>query len=340
MFQKTPAHLREHPTRGASAPVIAVQDLTRRFGTFTAVDSVSFEIERGAIFGFLGPNGSGKSTVIRMLCGLLQPSGGTAWLDGIDVTRNPEAVKERIGYTSQKFSLYEDLTVEENIHFFGKIYGLSGSHLRSRRDEVMELLGIVPYAGRLAGRLSGGWKQRLAVACALLHQPQIIFLDEPTAGIDPVARRDLWDLLFLLSSQGTTLFVTTHYMDEAERCTHVGYIYLAELLVCGHPDELKALPEVTPPGTHRLELECDSPTQALEILRKAEGVRDATLFGQSIHLLVDASLGFESIRGPLDKAAISSHEIREIGPSLEDVFVMLTRHRTEELREKNSKPTA
>ena len=273
-------------------PVIVAKGLSRRFGKFVAVDSVSFEIEEGAIFGFLGPNGSGKSTVIRMLCGLLEPSSGAAWLDGIDVTRHPEAVKERIGYTSQRFSLYEDLTVDENIRFFGRIYGLRGGPLSKRRDDVIGLLGLEPYADRLAGRLSGGWKQRLAVACALLHSPKIIFLDEPTAGIDPVARRDLWDLLFLLSSQGTTLFVTTHYMDEAERCTHVGYIYLSKLMVCGAPDVLKEMPEVSPSGTRRLEVECLHPTRALELLRHTKGVVDATLFGQSIHLLVVQDLGW------------------------------------------------
>lgn len=336
MLRNSPIQSQEIPAEAASNPMIVVQGLTRRFGAFTAVDSVSFDIAPGTIFGFLGPNGSGKSTVIRMLCGLLQPSAGTAWLDGIDVTRKPEAVKERIGYTSQKFSLYEDLTVEENIRFFGKIYGLSGKRLHTQRDDVMELLGLVPYADRLAGRLSGGWKQRLAVACALLHEPRIIFLDEPTAGIDPVARRDLWDLLFLLSGQGTTLFVTTHYMDEAERCTHVGYIHLSRLLVCGKPDELKALPEVTPPGTHRLELDCDHPTQALELLRKTDGVRDATLFGQSIHLLVDEGPDYETFRHPLNMAGIGSREIREIGPSLEDVFVMLTRNRAKDPKQNNS----
>ena len=256
-----------------------------------------------------------------MLCGLLEPSSGAAWLDGIDVTPgDSEAVKERIGYTSQRFSLYEDLTVDENIRFFGRIYGLRGSGLTRRRNDVIGLLGLEPYADRLAGRLSGGWKQRLAVACALLHSPKIIFLDEPTAGIDPVARRDLWDLLFLLSSQGTTLFVTTHYMDEAERCTHVGYIYLSKLMVCGAPDVLKEMSEVSPSGTRRLEVECLHPTRALELLRHTEGVVDATLFGQSIHLLVVQDLGLNQIRGALDSSSFQCHDVG-IGPSLEDVFV-------------------
>jgi ABC-type multidrug transport system ATPase subunit len=307
---------------------IVVRDLTRRFGSFTAVDRVSFNIEPGAIFGFLGPNGSGKSTVIRMLCGLLEPSGGEAWLDGIDVKRRPEAIKQRIGYTSQKFSLYEDLTVDENVKFFGQIYGLRGAKLRERRDAVIDLVGIGPYARRLAGKLSGGWKQRLAVACSLLHEPNIIFLDEPTAGIDPVARRELWDLLFRLSGQGVTLFVTTHYMDEAERCTDVGYIYLSKLIVCGKPAELKKMPEVTPEGSRRLLVESSDSRKALAKLRETPGVLDATLFGQDIHLLANESLSEEEIARDLNAAGLGVREVRPITPSLEDVFVMLTRRYT------------
>lgn len=309
-------------------PAILATQLTRRFGSFTAVDSVSFSIEPGAIFGFLGPNGSGKSTVIRMLCGLLEPSAGTAFLDGVDVGKHPEAIKERIGYTSQKFSLYEDLTVGENIRFFGRIYGLSGETLRRREREVAAMVGITSYQNRLAGRLSGGWKQRLAVACALLHEPRILFLDEPTAGIDPVARRELWDLLFSLSSRGVTLFVTTHYMDEAERCTDVGYIYLSKLIVCGKPDALKAMSDVTPPGYKRLEVECHESRRALERLRGREGVADATLFGQSIHLLLRREIPEANIQHQLDAESFGCQAVREIEPTLEDVFVMLTRKHT------------
>jgi ABC-type multidrug transport system ATPase subunit len=309
-------------------PAIIARNLTRKFGAITAVDGVSFTIERGAIFGFLGPNGSGKSTVIRMLCGLLEPTGGQAFLDGIDVIETPEAIKERIGYTSQRFSLYEDLTVWENVNFFGKIYGLNGERLRRRRDETIGLVGIGPYRDRLAGRLSGGWKQRLAVACALLHEPKIIFLDEPTAGNDPVARRELWDLLFRLSSEGTTLFITTHYMDEAERCTDVGYIYLSKLIVCGRPAELKRMPEVTPTGHRRLLVECRESRRALDRLRRMEGLVDATIFGQSIHILAHDDLKEEAILADLNAAGLGCQEVRRIEPSLEDVFVMLTRLRT------------
>ncbi|HUT23465.1 MAG TPA: ABC transporter ATP-binding protein [Sumerlaeia bacterium] len=319
---------------GETPVMIAVENLTRRFGDLTAVDAVSFEVKRGAIFGFLGPNGAGKSTVIRMLCGLLAPTSGRAALDGVDVVRNPEAVKQRIGYTSQQFSLYADLTAEENIRFFGRIYGLRGALLRRRADEVTDLSGMGVYRKRLAGQLSGGWKQRLALACALLHSPKVLFLDEPTAGIDPVARRDLWDLLFYLSSEGKTLFVTTHYMDETERCSQIGYIYMSKLIICGKPHELKRLPEVTPPGHRRLEVEADPPTVALESLRRREGVADATLFGHALHLLVDESVTEERIRDWLKTRSIEPSAVREVEPTLEDVFVMLTRRRATETADK------
>lgn len=330
-----------HPRKTAAAvadgdagdpPMIRVEGLTRRFGSFTAVDRISFSVRRGSIFGFLGPNGSGKSTVIRMLCGLLAPTQGEAVLDGVDVVRKPEAIKGRIGYTSQRFSLYEDLTVGENLTFFAHIYGLRGDRLKTRREEAIDLVGIGDYRKRLAGQLSGGWKQRLAVACSLLHDPKIIFLDEPTAGIDPVARRDLWDLLFRLSSEGKTLFVTTHYMDEAERCTDVGYIYLSKLIVCGRPDELKRMPDVSPTGRRRLEVEVDRPSVGLAALRTLDGVEDATLFGRSIHLLIRNEIGEDQVGAALRRSEVSLVSFREIEPSLEDVFVMLTRKHTKAVK--------
>src|SRR5690348_7571345 len=256
-----------------SKPMIECEGLTRRFGTFTAVDHVSFSVGKGSIFGFLGPNGSGKSTVIRMLCGILEPTEGTARIDGHDVVHDADSIKGIIGYMSQKFSLYDELTVNENLIFAGKLYGLSGERLEKRRDEMIAITHLDPYLDRRAALLSGGWRQRLAMACSLMHQPTVLFLDEPTAGIDPVARRELWDLLFEFSSQGMTLFVTTHYMDEAERCTHVGYIHLSKLIVCGQPDDLKTLPVVNPPGTKRLDITCDHVTIALQTMRHLAGDR-------------------------------------------------------------------
>lgn len=304
--------------------VIDVRNLTRSFGALTAVSDVSFQVRRGAIFGLLGPNGSGKSTIIRMLCGVLEPTAGSATVLGFDVSRDAEAIKRRIGYMSQKFSLYGDLSVRENIEFYGRIYGLTAERLQERSRAVQELTGISDRLDQLAATLSGGWKQRLALACALIHEPDVVFLDEPTAGIDPVARRDLWDLLFDLSGRGVTLFVTTHYMDEAERCTDVGYIYLSKLIVLGKPAELKQLAEVTPEGTHRFELEVAAPTAALSKLRQVPGVVDATLFGQSIHVLATDELSESEM---LEKIGASSDNssIRKIEPTLEDVFVTLTR---------------
>ena len=281
-------------------------------------------MERGSIFGFLGPNGSGKSTVIRMLCGLLAPTSGGATLDGIDVVKHPDKVKPRIGYMSQQFSLYRDLTVEENLGFYGSIYGMDRDTLERRKREAMDVVGISGRRSQRAGTLSGGWKQRLALACAIVHEPGIIFLDEPTAGIDPVARRYLWDLLFELSARGTTLFVTTHYMDEAERCTDVGYIFLARLIALGKPSDLKLLPDVNPRDTTRLEVVADNPTRALRLARAIPGVRSSTFFGESIHLLVDNTVSPADLEKTFSSGGISIRRINEMGATLEDVFVTLT----------------
>jgi len=317
-----------------SAPettAITAQNLVRRFGHFTAVNDVSFTVQRGEIFGFLGPNGSGKTTVIKMLTGLLPLSGGSATVQGIDVHADPETVRENIGYMSQNFSLYSDLTVEENLTFYGRIYGLTPERLRRRIDEIVQLNGLAPYYKRLAAQLSGGWKQRLALGCAMLHEPKLIFLDEPTAGIDPVARRQLWDLLFDLSAHGITFFVTTHYMDEAERCSHVAYIYFGKVIADGTPDDLRELPEVNPPGTYRVEIAAPHVTWALRIARTIPGLRSATIFGQSIHALIDDQLEINHLRQRLLDHGIVVTEIRPLAPSLEDVFVELTyRHQAKQ----------
>lgn len=311
-------------------PAIRTENLTRRFGDLTAVNRVSFQVEHGEVFGFLGPNGSGKTTVIKLLTGLLPVSDGAAWVDDLDVRTHAEQVRERIGYMSQKFSLYDDLTVEENLRFYGRIYGLPAERLRQRTDEIVAMNGFEPYLHRLAGKLSGGWKQRLALGCAMLHEPKIMFLDEPTAGIDPVARRHLWDLLFELSGQGLTFFVTTHYMDEAERCSHVAYIYFGRLIADGTPEALKSLPEVSPAGTRRVEITAPEITRALRLARELPGIRSATVFGQSIHALVEKQFDLADLESQLASRGITVSEIRSLAPSLEDVFVELTyKHQAE-----------
>ena len=314
----------EKPTEAGKEIAVSAEHLVRKFGSFTAVDDVSFQIEKGEIFGFLGPNGSGKTTVIKMLTGLLPLSGGAAWVQGLDVRTDAEAVRERIGYMSQNFSLYNDLTVSENLTFYGRIYSLPSARLKQRMEEIITLNGLEPYLNRLAGQLSGGWKQRLALGCAMLHEPKLLFLDEPTAGIDPVARRQLWDLIFELSAHGITFFVTTHYMDEAERCSHVAYIYFSKLIADGTPEELKQIPEVRPEGTKRVEIETPEVTRALRLARQIAGIRSATIFGQSIHALVEKDIDLDALRAALRKENIAVGEMRPLAPSLEDVFVELT----------------
>jgi ABC-type multidrug transport system ATPase subunit len=306
---------------------IHTDGLTRRFGDFTAVNNVSITVEKGEVFGFLGPNGSGKTTVIKMLTGLLPITEGNASIEGLDVRTNSDAVRERIGYMSQKFSLYDDLTVMENLQFYGRAYRLKGKALDKKIDETIQANKLGNYVNRLAGRLSGGWKQRLALGCALMHEPTVLFLDEPTAGIDPVARRQLWDLLFQLSGQGITFFVTTHYMDEAERCSHLAYIYYGELIADGTPDSLRALPEVNPPGTHRFEISAPAITTALRKAKEMTLFKSATIFGRSIHALVDESVGQAELDHELRGHGIDVEEIRPLIPTLEDAFVELSQRR-------------
>lgn len=299
-------------------PVITADGMTIRFGSFTAVQDVSFQVGKGELFGFLGPNGSGKTTIIKALCGLLTPTEGTGTILGMDIRKHAADIRRHVGYMSQKFGLYEDLTVAENLTFYAGVYGIKGTQAEQRTKELLALTGMEPYLDRRVGALSGGWKQRLSLSCAIIHSPQVLFLDEPTAGIDPVARRSLWDLFFQLSGQGVTFFVTTHYMDEAERCGRVGYIYLSKLAAIGTIAELQQLPEANPKGTVRVQIDAPDASMELTRLRSMTGVREATIFGRSIHALVEQD-DLDAIRQQLNGASVET-----IVPSLEDVFVTLT----------------
>lgn len=310
---------------------IDVRGLTKRFGARTVVDDLTIQVRRGEICGFLGPNGSGKTVTIKMLTGILPLSGGAAYIDGLDVSRDAEAVRSRIGYMSQKFGLYDDLTVLENLRFYGMAYGLNRSLLQARIKAALDSNALGPYGERLAGRLSGGWRQRLALACAMIHAPRIVYLDEPTAGIDPVARRQLWDLLFELSTQGITFFVTTHYMDEAERCGHLAYLYYGRLIADGTPAALCQLPEVTPAGTRRYGISVGDVGHARRVAAALAGIRAITIFGRSLHILIDEQADIDAIVTDLRRGGIVIDDVRALVPTLEDVFVALTERRQREL---------
>jgi ABC-type multidrug transport system ATPase subunit len=304
---------------------ISADRLTKRYGERAVVNELSLSVEPGSIFGFLGPNGSGKSTTIKMLCGLVRPTSGTGTVCGFDIEREDEGVRRSIGYVSQSFSLYDELTVQQNLEFYGRAYGLDPERRARRKKAVIDLTGLPRYADMLARDLSGGWKQRLALASALLHEPQVLFLDEPTAGIDPVARRELWDLLFKLASDGATLFVTTHYMDEAERCSRLGYIFEGDLIAIGTLDELRATPGVMTPGTIRFRVGTANVMAAFARVRTLDYVRDATIFGRDLHIVTNEGIDEARLRADLTAAAGRIDEVDRIEPSLEDVFVALTR---------------
>ena len=298
---------------------ISVTGLTRRFGDFVAVDTLSFDVRAGEIFGFLGANGAGKSTTIRMLCGLLKPTSGTAMVGGVDVARDPEAVKRRIGYMSQRFSLYRDLTVDQNITFFGGIYGLDRRRLEARRAFVVEMAGLRGREETRTADLAGGWRQRLALGCAILHEPPIVFLDEPTGGVDPVSRRQFWKLIDALSAAGTTVLVTTHYLDEAEHCHRIAIIDAGRLAALGSSDELKAAFA----GRSIVEIRSDTPVEAMRLLDEMPEVEKTSIFGTAVHAVLrraeDGDAGLLASR--LAGAGLGAASIDRVPPSLEDVFL-------------------
>ncbi len=297
---------------------IEVRHLSRRFGQFTAVDDLSFEVRRGEIFGFLGANGAGKSTTIRMLCGLLQPTSGSARVGGVDVKTDPEGVKKRIGYMSQRFSLYELLTVDQNIRFFAGVYGLDAARTAERRQFVLDMAGLHGREDTLARDLSGGWRQRLALGCAILHQPPILFLDEPTGGVDPLSRRQFWRLIDSLSQEGVTVLVTTHYLDEAERCHRVALIHAGKLAAIGTTREVKQIFE----GRAIVEIRGTEPVRLMRALDAMAEVEKTSLFGTAVHAITrDRSVGAEAIADRLRQQGFSVASIDEVLPSLEDVFL-------------------
>ena len=299
-------------------PAVTVRDLTRRFGDFVAVDHVSFDVEQGEIFGFLGSNGAGKSTTIRMLCGLLKPSSGSAMVGGIDVGRDPEGVKRRIGYMSQRFSLYELLTVEENITFFGGLYGLDNARIAARREFVLDMAGLKGRERTLTRDLAGGWRQRLALGCAILHEPSILFLDEPTGGVDPVSRRQFWQLIDHLSAQGVTVFVTTHYLDEAEHCHRLALMHAGRIAALGSVAELKRVFE----ERAVVEVRTGSPMAALRALDDLPGVEKTSPFGTALHVGLKPGVSdIEPLRARLAGLGLAAESFEFVQPSLEDVFM-------------------
>jgi ABC-2 type transport system ATP-binding protein len=298
---------------------ITVSDLTRVFGDFVAVDHVSFDVRKGEVFGFLGSNGAGKSTTIRMLCGLLKPTSGTALVGGVDVSRDPEGVKRRIGYMSQRFSLYEQLTVDQNIQFFGGIYGLTAERLEQRRAFVMEMAGLHGRERTRASDLAGGWRQRLALGCAILHEPPIVFLDEPTGGVDPVSRRQFWTLIDQLAESGITVLVTTHYLDEAEHCHRIAIIHAGRLAALGSTTELKRVFA----GRTILEVQSDDPVQAMRALDAMDDVEKTSVFGTAVHAVLrpQAAADAATLGARLTGAGVQARHIEPVEPSLEDVFL-------------------
>jgi ABC-2 type transport system ATP-binding protein len=312
---------------------VVAEELAKTFGDFTAVDHVSFQIRTGEIFGFLGPNGSGKTTTIRMLLGLLTPTEGTGTVLGYDIVKQSEEIRKRIGYMSQQFSLYNDLTVSENLNFYGGTYGVTGQRLRERKQYILEMANLKGREREMTKNLSGGWKQRLALGTAIIHEPEMLFLDEPTAGVDPISRRAFWDLLYELSDQGTTIFVTTHYMDEAEHCQSLAFVHLGRIVARGTPQEIK---ETIMKG-QVMEIDCADPDLALSTLRDSSLFDEVALYGALIHVVgQDLEIHRSTIEQLLGEQAVQIRSMDIIAPSLEDVFISSIKEEDRKLREKKA----
>jgi len=322
--KKAEALVLDHP--------IVVTNLTKRFGNFTAVDNISFSVPRGEVYGWLGPNGAGKTTTIRMLLGLLKPTEGSCHVLGYNSALETKTMQARVGYMSQLFTLYNDLTAAENIRFYGQAYGLTRRQLRRRRAEIIEMAGLQGREHELTANLSGGWKQRLALGCAIVHRPEVIFLDEPTAGVDPISRREFWELIYAMAKQGVTVLVTTHYMDEAELCQRVGFLSKGRLVALDTPDRLKE----TQMHGHVLEIDCASSEKAMPVLQAAQAsgripFDEVALYGAQIHAVVPEAAAFtEAVRALLEANDIPVNTIQWIAPTLEDVFISSVKPRGDE----------
>ena len=307
-------------------PAVSARNLSKRFGNFTAVDQVSFSIPKGEIFGLLGPNGAGKTTTIRMLCGIFPPTAGEGAVLGFDIKKDAEEIKKNIGYMSQKFSLYNDLTAHENIHFYASIYGVPRKQRQERIKEMIEMAGLSGYESELTRNLSGAWRQRLALACAVVHNPPMLFLDEATAGVDPVSRREFWDLIYVMAGKGVTVLATTHYMDEAEYCNMIGMMYRGELIAFASPDDLKdAVKGVL------FQVECSQPMEAIQVLDQFSWVKEVSIHGVLLHVLVDQSTREKTLQKALNDNGFEILRMEETIPSLEDVFINFIEEKREAL---------
>lgn len=305
---------------------IEIRNMTKIFGDFTAVNNVSFSVKKGDVFGFLGPNGSGKTTVIRMIMGLITPTSGTGKVLGFDVSTENEKIRSNIGYMSQKFSLYEDLTVEENLDFYAGVYNVPKDKIKVKKKEILEMADLVGKESMITSNLSGGWKQRLALGCSIIHDPEILLLDEPTGGVDPIARRQFWDVIYDLSKKGVTILVTTHYMDEAEHCNSIGFLYYGNILSLDTPNVMK---EKIIDGDI-VEIKTDKTLRTIELLKPKDNVKDASVYGAGIHVMTESNLNLNEVREFLIENNVEVHSIKKVKTTLEDVFVFL-------VEEENSK---